>query len=459
MSGVQDSSNRPDNDSQRGFRGQPLELLTSKLARLFAGTFIVGLTSRLMLLAMSIIVARQLLPEGFGAFTFSVGMALLVSQIAGLGWPAMMTRQIPTLLVNENWPQLHGLLRWANVVVVGGALAALVIVGALSFWPGIAIDLQHGLWLTLLLLVPLCFTFMRRHQLVGAKRPGLGIAAGDMFAPAAVLILALVVGIQDIWLAVVVYCAGAVIGAVFGTVALHRVLPEGVWKAKAENTLKAWMVFALPLLIGVSSKLIMNRMDVVMLGPLAGMEQTGFYGAAFRITFLMTFPQVMLMSVIAPLLAEAIASGKRALMWRHFRLALAFSALTAIPIAVVLNMFSAEIVNLIYGSGYASSAPTLRMLSLGQVFSALSIPCAGLLIAAAKGRVFGAINLSALVLNGGLNFALIPSMGSSGAAIATVLASGVIFFGQAITIFIYRHSLGEISSTGDIGSSGGVSDV
>ena len=39
------------------------------------------------------------------------------------------------------------------------------------------------------------------------------------------------------------------------------------------------------------------------LGPLAGFQETGYYGSAYRLTYLVTFPQVMLMTVMTPMFA------------------------------------------------------------------------------------------------------------------------------------------------------------
>jgi len=53
--------------------------------------------------------------------------------------------------------------------------------------------------------------------------------------------------------------------------------------------MRSWMLIALPALVGMSAKLIMNRTDVVMLAPLANLEEVANYGVALRVTFVQTF--------------------------------------------------------------------------------------------------------------------------------------------------------------------------
>jgi O-antigen/teichoic acid export membrane protein len=417
------------------------QLLRSRLARMFAGTFIMGLVSRVLILLMTILVARQLSPDGYGVFTFATGSAALIAQFAGMGWPALMSRLIPAFRVQQNWPALRALVLWGDAVVLAGSLVAFLIVLGAVFMPGFDQSLQAGLALTLILIFPAALTLSRRTQLAGARRPAIGIVFDEALPPAAVILVTLVGGFTDALPAVVAYGLAATVGAVLATYFFRKALPPETWQATPAGEPRAWTAMALPLLMGYSSKLIMHRMDIVMLGPLSSFVEVGYFGAAFRLTYLMTCPQVLLMQVMTPLLAESIAANNERSMWRHFRLAVIFSLITVIPTSLLLGVFSGPIVTLIFGHDFALSSGPLAILAISQAFAALTIPCAGLLIAAGRGGVFGVINLVAVLVNIGLNFLLIPSFGATGAALASTGAVVLMFVWQTLTIWRNRKTI------------------
>lgn len=417
------------------------QLLRSRLARVFAGTLLTGLISRVLVLTMTIILARQLSPDGYGVFIFATGTAVLAGQFAGLGWPALMSRLIPTFRIQENWPALRALVRWGDAVVLLGSLAAFSLIAIAMMLPGFDQELQGGLALTLILIFPAALTLSRRSQLAGARRPAIGIALDEALPPAAVILVASLIGVSEAAPAVLTHGIAAVVGAVMATYFFRRALPSETWQAKPEGDPKVWMAMALPLLMGVSSKQIMNRMDILMLGPLSSFLEVGYFGTAFRITYLMTFPQVILMQIITPLLAESIASNKERAMWRHFRIAVLFSLVTVLPVSIGLSVFSGPIVTFIFGQEYAAAAPALTLLAISQAFAALTIPCAGLLIATGRGGMFGLINLVALFTNIGLNFMLIPFLGAVGAALSSMAAVVVMFSWQFLTIWRNRKTI------------------
>ena len=429
-----------DTSAPRRKRGL-MQLVRSRLARVFAGTLLAGLLSRLLVLAMTIILARQLSPDGYGIFTFATGTAALAAQFAGLGWPALMSRLIPTFRVQENWPALRALLRWGDAIVLLGSLVAFILIATAMTLPGFDQDLQAGLALTLILLFPAALTLSRRSQLAGARRPAIGIALDEALPPAAVILVAAIAGLSEATPAVLTHGIAATVGAVLATWFFRRALPAETWQATPAGDPRVWMAMALPLLMGVSSRLIMNRMDILMLGPLSSFHEVGYFGTAFRITYLMTFPQVILMQIITPLLSESIAANKQGAMWRHFRIAVFFSVATVLPVSAILSLFSEPIVTFIFGHEYAPAAPPLTLLAISQAFAALTIPCAGLLIAAGRGGTFGLINLVAVVINISLNFVLIPPLGATGAALASMAGTAIMLTWQASTIFRYRRHI------------------
>lgn len=404
-------------------------------------TFAAGIATRLLIFVMTILVARHLSPEGYGQFTFATGCAMLIAQTAGLGWPMLMSRLIPSFRAQSDWSSLRSLLRWGDIVVLSAAVVATAIVASLSLFPGARSEIAIGLGMALVLIIPSAINLARRSQLAGARRPALGILL-DEGVPPLILIAALVIGVvADARHAVILLAISTALAAAAATVALWRATPREVWAAPAQGQPSVWMGMAFPLLLGLLSKLVMDRMDILMLGPLAGFEETGYYGSAYRLTYLVTFPQVMLMTVMTPMLSEMHASGRLAAMWRAFGLSSIFALATSVPASLLLFIFSDEIMTLAYGAQYAPAGSTLQVLAIVQTLTALSIPCASLLIANGQGRSYGVFSLLGLAVNAGLNLVLIDAMGAAGAALASLAGAALIFSGQGWQILkLYRTS-------------------
>ena len=128
-------------------------------------------------------------------------------------------------------------------------------------------------------------------------------------------------------------------------------------------------------------------------------------------------------------------------MWRHFRIAVVFSLVTVIPVSATLIIFAEPIITLAFGYEYAPSANTLTLLAISQAFAALTIPCAGLLVATGRGSTFGLINFVAVLVNMSLNLVLIPWYGALGAALASLVSVFLMFSWQAGTIWRHRRTI------------------
>jgi O-antigen/teichoic acid export membrane protein len=87
---------------------------------------------------------------------------------------------------------------------------------------------------------------------------------------------------------------------------------------------------------------------------------------------------------------------------------------------LALALFAVPVISLLYGEQYAASAPLLQVLALGCLPMYLNYGLTHALIAMDKPHVYATFTLLTLVVNVVLNLALLPNMGTVGAAWATV---------------------------------------
>jgi O-antigen/teichoic acid export membrane protein len=191
---------------------------------------------------------------------------------------------------------------------------------------------------------------------------------------------------------------------------------------------------ALPLGVAVAVGTIYFRADAVILSLLKDSHDVGIYGVAYRF-FEMTipFPAFFLAPVFPLLSTAAVRAGGLAefsgLLQRSFDVMI-IAAVLVVAVAVPL---AADMVKIVAGEDFADSATPLRILVFGAGFSFLASLLLFALIALDRQKNVLVLTLVALVVNVGLNVALIPPWGyTAAAAIATatqfVIVVGALYF-------------------------------
>ncbi|RYZ91602.1 MAG: hypothetical protein EOP06_06605, partial [Proteobacteria bacterium] len=195
----------------------------------------------------------------------------------------------------------------------------------------------------------------------------------------------------------------------------------------------ALMAISLPSMVAQGSALILNKIDVLLIGPLAGAVEVGTYSVAIRMTFLSGVLTEVIALFLAPKIIAIGASGNRNKQWEILKLAtkLQFAALliTTIPIIV----FHKQIITLIFGAGYIDVSTTYLIMQAGKTLTAIFSPVIALFTALGFNREMAKVAVIVAIINVGLNLWLIPLYGATGAAISGTIAL-VIMFGNYIRL-------------------------
>ena len=401
-------------------------LITSALGKALAGSFAVSIVARLAQLAMAIMLARQLGPVGYGTFTFALGGAILAGQFASLGWPTLMARYIPQYTVDENLPLLRGLVRAGDAVVLVGTLAVAAFIYLMTFLSVVPKELGAGLALAALLAVPMGFRLLRRQQLASVKKPALGLAFDELLAPVAVVLVSIGFGTGTASQAFFVYAAASLVGVVLATFYLRKFLPKNWNVERPVFEMGMWMGVAMPMVVAIASRVLLNRIDVVMLAPLSTFEQVGYYASSFRLTFLIGFIPHVASVVIWPLIAELYTTNKLKKLKNLLVAYTVFLFISAAVFSAVLFFYATPIMNLLFGADFIPATQTLKILAISQFFAAQGVVGSSLLLMTGRQGAFGILNFGAVIINVILNFMLVPLWHAQGAAIATLATNAIL---------------------------------
>jgi O-antigen/teichoic acid export membrane protein len=182
-----------------------------------------------------------------------------------------------------------------------------------------------------------------------------------------------------------------------------------------------------PFLTANGLALFVARVDVVILGQLAGAAAVGWYGAASRLVEAFYFLPVLLTTATFPVLSRLWSEDKSE-FHATVRKTLDLLIVLIVPLSVTFFILAENIVGSLFTlESYSPSVPLLRIqaVSLALIFVDYLLTC--ILLATGRERTWIAILGAACLVNPALNFVLIPATsaayanGAIGAAFATLL--------------------------------------
>jgi O-antigen/teichoic acid export membrane protein len=236
---------------------------------------------------------------------------------------------------------------------------------------------------------------------------------------------------------VVAVCVAFLIGAgVRLVISLHALnrhigLPRPVFSSSARKELRSrGAPFAAQDVFG----LVLAKVDILILSFLASDAVVGLYGAAYRLFEATSFVVYALAGAFSAQYTY-LGLDTRPTVRTVFAHSLKLSLILLVPLAVVYATLAEPLCRLFFGSKLVAAAEPLRLLAPAVVLYGLVVLSSSLIVSRRKPRVIIIVIGVVMLLNVGLNFALIPALGANGAATA-MLVSELAFAGAAVTIAV-----------------------
>ncbi|HEX3318745.1 MAG TPA: flippase [Solirubrobacteraceae bacterium] len=376
------------------------------------------------LAAVSIaVITRYLGPSSYGRYALALSYIQLFGVLADVGLFTIVVREISkrpeqTSRLVGNAMTLRALV---SVVVV---LLALGVSLLLPYTPQVrvailiaAVPFVLGLLSTSLVTVFQAQLRMERSVIA------------DVIGRASALAAVVVVVVADLGFYAVV--ASAAVGAAV-TLALTATLvrPLAAIRFAAEPAVWRMLITAaLPLGIALTLNEVYFRADTLIISLYKSDRQVGLYALAWRVYELVALFPAVIMTSVFPLLsryvetdegrARRLLQGAADMFWA-----------VGLPLAAGGVVLAPGIVQLAGGSGFAASAEPLQLLLPAGALAYVNGLFGYALIAKNRQRDALWLNVVGLVLNLGLNFALVPSYGIVAAAAVTLGCEIVILGGS-----------------------------
>lgn len=183
--------------------------------------------------------------------------------------------------------------------------------------------------------------------------------------------------------------------------------------------------FSWPLALGSVVFLLLERLDVLMIGYFLDSSNVAYYRSVLPLKQVAMFALGAFTFLFLPLATEYYENDDRSGLNEIFTVSTKWVILVTLPPVLVFGFFSESVVSVFFGEEYRPAASVLTILVVGLLFRALSGLDGDMVKAIDRPRIELYSAVGGLVANFALNASLIPRLGIDGAAIATVIGYAV----------------------------------
>jgi PST family polysaccharide transporter len=373
-------------------------------------------------LVVGILVVRQLGPERYGSYSYTLAWATFFTPIALFGIGENTVRHLVSA------PDMEGrILGTAAALRVASCLLAVL----LTFFAFAAGGVHSGasfsqlgvaclsLMAYPLLVVEPFFQAHSRSRVITIC----GLSAG---------VLAAAIKVAGVYMhAPIVFFIAAhateslLLAGTLTTSYLATTSPPRGWRFDGSIAHTLWREAA-PVIIGGFAIVIYNQSDLVLLGILRDSpEEVGKYAAACRISTMWLFIPLAMLTSAAPFLYRAQATD-RLLYERRLEQVTAATMAVAYVFCMVIAIFPEHILRFLFGAEFEPAAAALRVHVWSNVFAILGVAQTSWVLG---NRLMWAIlqhTILGALVNMSLNILVIPRYGAVGAAWTTVIAMAVV---------------------------------
>ncbi len=373
---------------------------------------------------VGLFVVRYLGPSRYGDLSFAQSLSFMVGALVNLGLDMVVLRELAAR--PDDRPRILGttfVLR-----LMGCCLGALLVVGLGAVLrpetPGnLALLTVTGLCLLpqAVLVAEFWFTAQLRSRVSVTARLT-GTTAAQVVRIALILL-----GASTVWFAATPFLESAVAGALllylYRSATDKRVLDWVFSRAEAFFLARE----SAPVLLAAIFWAFYKRIDQVFLDHFHGAEAVGFYAAPLQLIDMIGYLPYALMFSVLPGLVE-LRQQNQVLYERRVQQFHDLAAWTGLGLAVVLSLGSSLLIQALFGASFQPAAGVLAILAWNLLFIFQAVAQSQWCYAEKLQGYFPVIYGIAAAVDLALNLLLIPSFGTTGAALASLISQATLVF-------------------------------
>jgi O-antigen/teichoic acid export membrane protein len=412
----------------------------AKAGRGAVAAFAIRVASAAIAFLSQVALARWLGAHEFGLFTTAWVWVTVLGSLVTLGFATTVIRFLVEYREGNRLDLVRGFLATGRGVSVLASCAAAAAGAALLAAGGVETEFAAVMMLALLCLPAYALTDFQDG--VGRAQGWIDLALLPPYVLRPLLIFGFVA--SALWLGgdrSAQSAAWAAVGASWVTACVQyflqkRRLGETVPAGPRRYDTLYWLRQSLPVLMLDGFTLMMLNLDILLLNLFVAPDQTGIYFAAIRTISLVSFVQFSVSAVAMTRFAKLHAEGRRGDIYPTLKDLQKWTFWPAAAGVVGLLALGHPLLWL-FGPEFTAAYPVMFILAAGLLTQAFAGPAQNLLVMTGHQTVTAAVMVLTVLLNAGLNLALIPAMGILGAASAT--AAAFAFNALAMLLLVRRY--------------------
>lgn len=390
-------------------------------------TFAINILGTAIAFGLQVLLARIMGVAQYGAYNYILSWLLVLVLLATAGFDSSLLRFVAAYRAKNERGVLKGLLisSFKFVAVSGLIVAALLALVLMLFssyldpilpapfyiaaalipiWAlfSLTLALHQSLKQYLWARVP---QFIIRPLLIALLSAVLFYFSGELSATTGLMI-------QFVAVAIVLFLSAS---------ALRKTLSVELTEVSAVSEMPLWIKASIALMFVAALQMLVNQIDIILLGGILPLSDVAVYSVASRIATLVLFGMQAINTVAAPMISEAyVAQNKAALQKLVSRIALWIAAFS-LPLILAVIILGNWVLQ-VFGQEYQVGYTALILLALGQLINVCSGPVGFLLTMTGNEKASIRILLISLATNVALLIPAATLWGINGAALATAFS-------------------------------------
>ena len=413
-----------------------------KLLRGAVFIFACRLAGAILVFLTQIFLARCMGADELGIYVFAFSLCILLSTVAGLGYPAAAVRFIGHGLAKDNMGLALGFIRQSRFVIIGLSAALVAILA------GLLVSLQGsipGEYVVPLMISLACVPIMAITRLNDRIAQTMSWFVLAFLPTSVVRPLLFFAAVYIVWRGGILLSANTALLIQLIAMGLVAIITYTLLEQRTRPMLRGvlpayetrlWSRTAAPLLMIVLFTQYFPDISLVLVGIILPSEDVAVFNVSFRSALLIAFGLNSVSAIMSPRIAQLHAKGDMEGLQRLISLSSQIRFWPTLAVVLALMFFGEDLLRL-FGEAFVGGYDALVILSLSQLVIAAVGPVDVLLSITGYQdrclRVFALSLVSAVVLN----LMLVPIWGIVGAAIAVFLV--VVLWTTWLYYIVVRH--------------------
>ncbi len=372
-----------------------------------------------------ILLTRYLGPENYGLLSYSQSFVGVFIAFSTLGIDVILVREL-----TKNKNQTDVLIGTAIIMKLIASLIAMSIVFIININVE---DEEAGLLINIIAFI-LIFQSVKTldayFQANVLSKYSVIANSVAFFCSSAIKLILIYIEADLVYFAYTLVFDGAVIA--IGYIFIFTLQKKSIISLKYNTEVAVYYLKnGWPLMLVATAVFLYTKIDQIMIRHIVDSVAVGHYAAAIRVIELFYFIPLLVTQSVFPKLVEMKQKSEE----DYFRfLENIYKLLVgiAIPIALMIFIFSDIIVFLLYGDEYAQAVSILNVLSFTVVLSAIGTMSTKILYVEHYEKKYLYRSVLGVCVNIALNFWFIDLFGVVGAAISTVITLVIIYYAYDI---------------------------